>query len=153
MIWLPGVISRDDITDDHIDGMVRFVAPGKVVLNIDPNSTATDPFSCNVRVVKAMLESATDSKGRSLDVVVLPPPDLRRTRCQNKDLLLSYCNFLVVNGAVINVGFGDAVADDQARQLLESVYPGRVVEMIQLDHLYCCGGGIHCVTQHQPKSR
>lgn len=32
IIWLPGV-KGGDITDDHINGLARFVAPGKVVLS------------------------------------------------------------------------------------------------------------------------
>ena len=47
--------------------------------------------------------------------------------------------------------FGDASADAFCRDLLTRLYPGRKVVQINIDAVAAGGGGIHCVTCHQPK--
>ncbi|MBN8501710.1 MAG: agmatine deiminase family protein, partial [Sphingomonadales bacterium] len=65
----------------------------------------------------------------------------------------SYVNYYVANGAVIAGQFGDKQADGRAREVLQDIYPGRRVEMINIDAIGEAGGGIHCATQQQPKAR
>ncbi|MFD7162524.1 agmatine deiminase family protein [Streptomyces violascens] len=38
-----------------------------------------------------------------------------------------------------------------ARATLQWLFPGRVVEQLNIDTLGAGGGGIHCVTQQQPR--
>ena len=52
--------------------------------------------------------------------------------------------------SVISAQFGDATADAGAKSVLASLFPGRVVEQLNIDSLGGGGGGIHCVTQQQP---
>ena len=147
MIWCQG-IKGQDITDDHIDATAQFVAPGQLVIH-NPPAGATDIWSVDARKVYDVLSKATDAKGRRFQITLLNQPV--HTRSRNPDMLLSYINYLVVNGAVIDVNFGDAATDADTQAKLASLYPGRVVEMINLDNLYGNGGGgIHCVTQQQP---
>lgn len=72
---------------------------------------------------------------------------------------LSYCNFLITNGAVLaqkyyreGMPLSVKEKDDEARRVLEKVFPDR--EIIQIDtlalNLY--GGGIHCLTRQIPQS-
>ena len=61
----------------------------------------------------------------------------------------SYINHLVVNGGVIACGFDDP-HDALARDILSSVYPGRRVVTVDARPIFARGGGIHCITQHQP---
>jgi agmatine deiminase len=51
---------------------------------------------------------------------------------------------------VISAQFGDTSADAQAKTTLQGMFPGRVVEQLNIDNLGAGGGGIHCVTQQQP---
>jgi agmatine deiminase len=44
MIWAPGVAGAD-ITDYHIDSLARFVAPGKILIQIDDEIDPVDPWS------------------------------------------------------------------------------------------------------------
>ncbi|MER6401173.1 agmatine deiminase family protein [Kitasatospora sp. NPDC001603] len=46
--------------------------------------------------------------------------------------------------------FGDSRADAAAKAKLQSLFPGRVVEQLNIDYIGLGGGGIHCVTQPQP---
>ncbi|MNG20864.1 putative agmatine deiminase [compost metagenome] len=46
--------------------------------------------------------------------------------------------------------FGDKVADAKAFDLLSGLYPDREVVQLNIDAISAGGGGIHCVTSHQP---
>ena len=146
MIWCTGLKGRD-ITDDHIDATAQFVAPGKLVCH-NPPANANDAWARDARDIYAVLAAATDARGRHLQITLLNEPV--NTRSTSRSLLPSYINYLVVNGAVINVNFGDPVTDADTSAKLTALYPGRTIEMLNLDNLYSGGGGIHCVTQQQP---
>jgi len=150
IIWLPGIKGKD-ITDAHVDFYARFVKPGVVVANLD-----NDPESYDYKVTRAhleILENATDADGRKLQVHTLSPPlKPRRSKFSqdNPDFAAGYINYFVINGAVIAPEFGDKAADDKAFDLLSQLYPDREVVQLNIDAIAAGGGGIHCVTSHQP---
>jgi len=146
VIWVPG-IKGQDITDDHIDATTRFIRPGVVMVQVAPISD-TSIWGFDSRQQFAILSAATDAKGRKLRVIAVNPP--KTTRVSSKNFLKSYMNFYVCNGAVITAQFGDATGDAAAKAALQAAFPGRVVEMLNLDRLYNGGGGVHCATQQEP---
>ncbi|RSB44586.1 agmatine deiminase family protein [Brevundimonas sp. 357] len=147
MIWAPG-IKGEDITDYHIDALARFTAPGQVLIQIDDEIDPDDPWSAAAHETLGIIQRATDARGRPLEIVRLPEPiDIRGT---SDDFVSSYVNYYVCNGAVIAAQFGDQAADDEARDVLASLYPGRRIVQLNIDALGASGGGIHCATQQQP---
>lgn len=146
VIWVPG-IKGQDITDDHIDATSRYVRPGVVMVQVAPASD-TSVWGIDSRQQFAILSAATDAKGRKLQVIKVNPPTT--TRVTSPDFLNSYMNFYICNGAIITAQFGDAVADAAAKAALAAAFPGRVIEMLNLDRLYNGGGGVHCATQQEP---
>ncbi|WP_085640182.1 MULTISPECIES: agmatine/peptidylarginine deiminase [unclassified Pseudomonas] len=150
IIWLPGIKGKD-ITDAHVDFYARFVKPGVVIANLD-----TDPQSYDHKVTLAHLEilkKATDADGRPLQIHTMSPPLNPRSSKFNKgnpDFAAGYINYFVINGAVIAPEFGDKAADKQALDLLRQLYPEREVVQLNIDAIAAGGGGIHCVTSHQP---
>ncbi|HDX9011459.1 agmatine deiminase family protein [Aeromonas dhakensis] len=149
IIWLPGIKGRD-ITDAHVDFYARFVRPGVVVVNLD-----NDPHSHDYEVTRrhlAILKQATDADGNKLELHVLPPPlDGRDNRfSRSRDFAAGYINYLPINGAVIAPEFGDKAADSYCHELLTRLYPGREIVQINIDPVAAGGGGIHCITLHQP---
>ena len=64
----------------------------------------------------------------------------------------SHMNFIIANGAVIMPTYGEGQAADLALQALESVFPDRKIIGIDARPLFARGGGIHCITQQQPKA-
>ena len=150
IIWLPGIKGKD-ITDAHVDFYARFVRPGVVIANLD-----TDPESYDAKVTRRHLEilqNATDADGRALQVHTLSPPlTPRKSKFSrgNPDFAAGYINYFVVNGAVIAPEFGDRDADTRALALLSELYPDREVVQLNIDAIAAGGGGIHCVTSHQP---
>ena len=147
IIWLPGIKGKD-ITDGHTDFYARFARPGVVVAGYD-----ADPKSFDHAVTKKhleMLKAATDADGRKLEVVVIEGP--KSVRKTDEDFAAGYINFYVCNGAVIAPEFGDARADAAAKAKLKTLFPGRVIEQINIDGIAAGGGGIHCTTQQEPKA-
>lgn len=147
IIWLPGIRGKD-ITDGHTDFYARFARPGVVVAGLD-----TDPESWDHDVTKRhldILRSATDAKGRKLEVVVLEAPSVVRPGFESDDFAAGYINFYICNGAVIAPEFGDPETDQAAKQELERLFPDRRVVQINIDAIAAGGGGIHCTTQQEP---
>lgn len=150
IIWLPGIKGKD-ITDAHVDFYARFVKSGVVIANLD-----NDPESYDHKVTLAHLEilkNATDADGHKLQVhTVSPPLNPRKSMFSknNPDFAAGYINYFVINGAVIAPEFGDKAADTKAFELLSELYPDREVVQLNIDAISAGGGGIHCVTSHQP---
>ena len=62
----------------------------------------------------------------------------------------SYVNFYLANGAVIMPCYG--VREDRvAHDLFRRVFPERAVVPVSIDEIAAGGGGIHCITQQQPR--
>lgn len=152
IIWLPGIKGKD-ITDSHVDFYARFIKPGVVIANLD-----NDPASYDYKVTRAhldILNRATDADGRQLQVhTVSPPLNPRQSKFSknNPDFAAGYINYFVINGAVIAPEFGDRAADARAFSLLSGLYPDRAVVQLNIDAISAGGGGIHCVTSHQPQA-
>ena len=149
-IWLPRGLSRDYGTygtNGHVDICACFVQPGLVLAH-----SQLDPAHPDFEVTReyiAMLRAATDSSGRPLQVVEVPAP---ATLTDEEGFVdWSYLNHYVCNGAVVLCSFDDA-NDEVAAGILERVYQGRKVVLHDSRDIFTCGGGIHCITQQQPRS-
>jgi agmatine deiminase len=69
----------------------------------------------------------------------------------------SYLNFLITNDIVIAQRYGQTgdpaniARDEQAQQVLQTAFPTRRIIMLDALAINWGGGGIHCITAHQPK--
>lgn len=149
VVWLAGVRGQD-ITDAHVDSLVRFTAPGVVLLDEAHPGTPADVWSRAADQAKAVLSEARDARGRPFEVVGLPQPDPARITGKGDDFVSTYINFYVANGAVFMPRFGDRGADSRARSILREHFPGRDVVPVRIDTIAAGGGGIHCSTHDQP---
>jgi len=148
VIWFPGIVGKD-ITDDHVDATSRFTAQGTGLVQW-PQTAATDIWSKDGRQQYQILAASTDAHGAAMSVSKLIGPNLSKIRQTSEDFVSSYANYYICNGAVIAAKFGDAEFDAAAKTALASVFPGYVIEQLDIDHLGNGGGGIHCVTQQEP---
>lgn len=145
-VWLGRGLDKDD-TDGHVDNIACFVRPG-VVMAV----TCDDPVDPNHAILKdnlARLAKAKDAKGRGLEVIELPLPREPRY-VDGQRLALSYVNFYIANGGVVMPRFGDAL-DERARDIVARAFPERRVVQVDAGAILVGGGGIHCVTQQQPR--
>ncbi|MGW6823070.1 agmatine deiminase family protein [Streptomyces sp. NPDC055005] len=149
VIWLAGV-RGEDITDAHVDSLVRFTAPGVVLLDRAHPGTPADSWSRSADQAKSVLSRATDARGRHFEIIDLPQPDLNRITGEGDDFVSTYANFYIANDAVFMPKFGDRTADDRARAILREHFPKRDVVPIAIDTIASGGGGIHCSTHDQP---
>ncbi len=146
VIWLPGVRGKD-ITDGHIDGSVRIVRPGVLVMGTSPEDKKSEWALANAEA-KKILSKSTDARGRSFEIAEIP--SAVHVRSTHEDFFSGYANYYVGNGAVYTPQFGDKKADALAFGMLTRLFPSRTVVSLEVDRIYENGGGIHCVTQQQP---
>ncbi|QES51401.1 peptidyl-arginine deiminase [Streptomyces venezuelae] len=149
VVWLAGV-RGEDITDAHVDSLVRFTAPGVVLLDRAHPSTPPDSWSRSADQAKSVLSASTDARGRRFEVIDLPQPDLNRITGEGDDFVSTYANFYIANDAVFMPRFGDRKADDRARSILQEHFPKRDIVPVAIDTIASGGGGIHCATHDQP---
>ncbi|MFB7586318.1 agmatine/peptidylarginine deiminase [Streptomyces sp. NPDC056169] len=149
VIWLKGV-RGEDITDAHVDSLVRFTAPGVVLLDRAFPGTPADSWSRSSDQAMSVLSEATDAQGRGFEIIDLPQPDPDLITGYSDDFLSTYANFYVGNDAVYMPKFGDRKADDRARGILREQFPKRDIVQLNIDTIATGGGGIHCATHEQP---
>jgi agmatine deiminase len=122
------------------------VSPGLVAAH-----SQLDPAHPDYEVTKeliAQLRASSDATGRPLEVVEIPAPTALEVDDDWTDF--SYINHYVGNGFIV-VGIFDDPNDGVALDLLARLYPSRRVERVDGRGIFACGGGVHCITQQQPR--
>ncbi len=146
VIWLNKGLLGDE-TDGHIDEIATFIAPGKVLCLITKDKE--DPNYNTLQENLEILKSAKDAKGRSLEVYCVQQPPA--TYMEGERLTLSYINFYLANKGIVMPAFGYEAYDKAAYQLFTQLFPSYQISQIDALDVFAGGGGIHCITQQQPK--
>ncbi|MFT5483215.1 MAG: agmatine deiminase [Halieaceae bacterium] len=146
VIWLPGD-PEDDETDGHVDGIATFVRPGVVL--VESSADPADPRRPYYEKLRACLEQSTDARGRQFELINLP--EARDVDAMGDKFCRSYVNLYFANGGIIAPSYGIAT-DDEVRECLQDVFPDRQISMVNICQIAEGGGGIHCITQQQPKT-
>ncbi|MFH8570813.1 agmatine/peptidylarginine deiminase [Streptomyces sp. NPDC017993] len=148
-IWLPRGLAADYGqfgTRGHVDIVAAFARPGVVLAHTQPDPDHPDHAIC-AEIVK-LLRSATDAKGRQLEVVEVPAPTVIEEDGELVDY--SYINHYLCNDGVVLCGFDDP-RDEHAAGIFRRLFPDRTVTLVDARTIFAAGGGIHCITQQQPK--
>ena len=148
-MWLPRGLTRDHDTfgtRGHSDILAAFASPE--VLLMHRQDAESHPDHVIAKTNRSVAEQYRADTASSFEILDLPAPEALRDEEGFVDY--SYINHVVLNGAVLACAFEDP-ADDQALATLREVYPGRQVIGIDARPLFARGGGIHCITQQQPK--
>jgi len=149
IIWIDEGLMNDH-TDGHIDTLARFVAPGRVVCQSpvgadDPNAEALD-------AIAASLETATDARGRKLEIIRIPGPGAVRA-ASGEVIPASHMNFVIANGVVVVPVYGTPSAP-KALQALQALFADRKVIGLPSHGLLASGdaggGSFHCITREEP---
>jgi agmatine deiminase len=144
VVWLPRGLTRDYDefgTRGHVDIVAAFTRPGTVLLH-DQRDPAHPDHEVTAELRELLLQEG-------FDVIGIPAP----TVLEDDDgwVDYSYINHYVVNGGVVLCAFDDP-HDRVAAAILEEAYPGREVILVDARPLFARGGGIHCITQQQPRA-
>ncbi|MFJ8747929.1 agmatine/peptidylarginine deiminase [Streptomyces sp. NPDC102441] len=149
-IWLPRGLAGDYGTYGtlgHVDIVAAFARPGVVVAHVQPDPSHPDHEI--TRETVRILRAATDAGGRSLEVVEIPAP----TALRDPDGAwadYSYINHYLCNDGVILCAFDDP-RDEEAAAAFGDLFPDRTVTPVDARTIFAGGGGIHCITQQQPR--
>ncbi len=139
--------AEDDLTRGHIDGFARFIDSDTVVV-----SQCTADSSC--RPGDGAAGSLYDSAAETIAAAgfeVIRDPILGQVNYRGKLFDTNYLNWLIGNGFVITVGFGDDRFDAEAKRRIEAYFPGRDVYVVEMLESWYHGGGVHCHTSDQPE--
>lgn len=144
IIWLTSALDHDN-TGGHVDNLACFVAPGHVIAL--GCADRDDPQHAAIQENLVRLRASRDARGRALEVTELPSP--ARSEYRGRLLSPSYINFYIANDGAVMPAFGDP-ADEEARDIVARLLPGRRVVQVPTLELAKADGNIHCVTQQQP---
>lgn len=162
IIWLKNGIYQDE-TNEHVDNICAFTAPGEIVLAWTEDKE--DPQYQMSKSCYDILDKETDAKGRRFKIHKLPQPGPvyttkeqcdgllhmqgEPTRVEGERLAASYVNFYIANSSVVMPGFDDEM-DLKAKEMLQELFPTREVVQIPAREILIGGGNIHCITQQIP---
>jgi len=146
VLWIEEGLLNDH-TDGHIDTIARFIAPHRIMC-MEPTSE-DDPNYQVLKDIASQLETMTDAKGRKIDVVRIPSPNLVLDD-EGQIMPASYLNFYISNDSVIIPIYGSP-NDDLAVQAIAKYFPNRKAIGLSAKHILLGGGAFHCITCHQPQ--
>jgi agmatine deiminase len=145
-VWLERGLTRDYGefgTRGHVDIVACFADEHTVLVHDQLNADHPD------HEVSAEVRRALEGFLPECDIVSVPAPDVLEDEDGWVDY--SYINHYVCNGAVILCAFDDP-GDARAAEILGAAYPGREIVLVDARPLFARGGGIHCITQQQPRA-
>ena len=143
VIWIRRGLTRDYETfgtKGHID-IVACFADESTLLVHDQQDQSHPDYSVTHEVI-SRLEEQTNCR-----IIKVPAPKFLKDDLGFVDY--SYINHYILNDAVLLCAFDDP-NDQVAKGILEEVYPGREIRLIDARPIFDRGGGIHCITQQQP---
>ena len=145
VIWLGLGLVEDTETDGHVDNVVEFVAPGRVIAQVV--SDRSNPNYALLQDNLRRLQRSKDAKGRPLDIVEMPILPYKQQG--SEFYAIPYTNAYVCNGGIVAPEV-DPRLDDIGWKVLEDAFPGRQVAPAPSIWQAVGGGGIGCITQQEP---
>jgi agmatine deiminase len=145
LLWLGDGLLHDH-TDGHVDTLVRFAGPGRVLCmeardDGDPNGQA-------LAAIAEDLHGMRDALGHAFQVVTLPSPGIVEGR-DGEPMPASYVNFYVSNTTVVVPTYGSRY-DEEAVATIASCFPSHRTIGSPARAILSGGGAFHCITQQEP---
>jgi agmatine deiminase len=145
VLWLRQGIHKS-LIDGHIDGIAAFVGSSKVVLASTEDES--DPNHAVMKDNRDRLETMTDARGHSIEIIDFPMPMLREIA--GNRIAPCYTNFYIGTGGIVAPTFGDP-NDKTALEILGGLFPDHEVVGVRSEFIGVGGGEVHCITQQIPR--
>lgn len=149
IIWVTEGLSADRTNDGHIDKLACFAPGGKILMHTP--SSQFDSDANLIADIKSGLGRQTNARGDAFEIIPVPAPEPGLDH-NGDPAARSYINFYIANNAIIMPTF-DCLQDEQASQIVGEAFPDHEVVQIDAGPIVFGGGGIHCITQQQPKGK
>lgn len=144
-IWLNKGIIGDD-THGHVDDISRFVSDDTIMTAIENNKKDK-----NYKILKQnlkILKNAKNLTGKNFKIIKIPMP--KPIFINNIRVPASYMNFLICNKIVLLPIFKDS-HDLKVIKIFTKFFKNKKIVGIDCSKLIWGFGGIHCMTQQEPK--
>ena len=135
VIWIENGLLLGDDTDGHIDTLARFVAKDKIVY-----TKCYDQKDEHYEQLQAMEKELIQT---SYELIALPLPKAKYLNGYR--LPATYCNFVILNGAVIVPLYGEK-NDKIVLDIFKVLFPKRDIVGLDANVLIYQHGSIHCAT-------
>lgn len=147
VLWLTSGYLAGDDTDSHIDTLARLCTNQTIayVQCLDTN----DVHYPALKQMEQELAAFRRLDGQPYRLVPLPMADAVYD-AEGERLPATYANFLILNGAVLLPFYGSP-KDEQARAVLQTLFPEREIIGINCLPLIEQHGSLHCVTMQFPE--
>ena len=146
IIWLDGVYGLE-LTDQHIDGFVKFADETTIVTMDSTDLIAWDVLPTDISALYAAVNSVGDSY--SFEYLPLTQNTVTTTYGDDLGYRGSYINYYIGNEVIVVPTYNDP-NDAVAISIIEGIHPDRTVIGVDVRDLYAYGGMIHCITQQRP---
>jgi agmatine/peptidylarginine deiminase len=135
IIWIENGYLAGDDTDSHIDTLARFVDKDSIVY-----MKCYDQSDEHYEELSAMEDELKKTK---YNLIALPLPSAKYYKGER--LPATYCNFVIINGAVVVPSYGDP-NDNIVIDMFKELFPKRDIVSIDATVLIHQHGSIHCAT-------
>ena len=147
VIWLKKGLVEDKDTDGHVDCVVEYISPGKIIAQTvhEKNNPNYELLQENFKI----LNNTRDAKGRKLEIIEMPYLPYFPKLYKGNSYVSPYTNYYIVNNAVL-VPEVDPKLDHFGFKIIENIFPERDVIAIPAFYQAIGGGGPGCITQQLP---
>ena len=146
VIWLPYGLALDHDTDGHVDNVVAFTAPGRML--VQGCADAAEPDHDRLAADRRVLVEARDGRGYAIELIDVPV--LAFAELADRRAAVPYLNLYIGNRFALVPTSGHP-ADVDMVAIVAAELPGREVMALDVGSILAFGGGgIHCITQQVP---
>ena len=147
VLWLDyGYLEGDD-TDSHIDTLARFCNPSTIAY-VQCNNEKDVHYKA-LKKMEEQLKTFRQLNGEPYNLIPLPMADA--VYCDGYRLPATYANFLIMDEAILYPTYNQEANDNQAKEILQNIFPNHEVIGICCSPLIKEHGSLHCVTMQFPK--
>lgn len=148
VLWLKHGYMEGDDTDGHVDTLAR-LCPNDTIAYVQCCDETDEQYD-ELHLMEQELKAFRTLDGKPYRLIPLPLPS--PVYMEGLRLPATYANFLIINGAVLFPTYHQPDKDEEARRILQTIFPANEIYGIDCRTLIKQHGSLHCVTMQFPKN-